>query len=499
MLSTSLDENIRQLEDTFHDCGDLVKRKIPIGQHKDIWIYVAYIDMLINRETLESHVLNPLMVFVWETPPKPEDLQTDLLHTLTDCGFTTADVRESGDPAQLYNAILSGDTVFFVDGAASAIIISTRGWPSRGVSATDTEVTVQGAKDAFTESLRMNTMLIRRRIKDTKLKVKQLRIGSRTQTDVALMYLEDVVRPAVLEETLRRVKSIDIDGILDSGYIAQMIAENKISPFPQAQITERPDKASAAVLEGRIVITADNSPFVVIVPATLNTFMQAAEDYYQGWQIMSFIRLMRYAAGILSACLPGLYIAIAVYHPSMIPALLIYKMAGARQSVPFPTTLEILIMDLAFELLREAGLRLPGPLSGAIGIVGGLIVGQAAVEAGLVSPIAVIIVALTGICGFAIPHFSLVSGLRLSKYFILICSAVLGLLGFWASVLLVLSHLVSLRSFGFPYLFPMTAGEVNHYSDWKDTLFRAPLSAMKKRPIFANPAEDVRMHEAKKG
>jgi spore germination protein len=497
MLSHSLDENIQQLESLFADCGDFVKRKFPVGQNKDIWLYVAYIDMLVNRDTLDNQVMNQLMVFQWQSPPKLDALRADPLTALRDNAVTTADLAAAEDIQAISQAILSGDTVLMADGSASAVLIATKGWPSRGVSSTETEVTVQGAKDAFTESFRMNTMLVRRRIRDTRLKLKQLTIGDRTVSSAGLMYIDDLVRPPVLAEALRRVKAIDIDGVLDIGYLEQLTQDDWKSPFPQAQITERPDKASAALLEGRVVALVDNSPFAMIIPATLSTFFQASEDYYQNWQIMSFTRILRYIAGVMAVVLPGFYIAAANFHPSMIPMLLLFKMVSGRQAVPFPSLVEILLMDLSFELLREAGIRLPGPIGSSIGVVGGLIIGQSAVEAGLVSPFVLIVVALTAIAGFAVPHVTLVSGFRLSKYLVLILSSLLGLLGFWIGILLILIHLVSLKSYGIPYLFPFVSGEINWYSDLKDTIFRVPLFAMKKRPLFAKPNGDIRVHMQK--
>ena len=497
MLNASLDENIKQLEDLFTDCGDFTKRKFPVGVNKDIWVYVAYIDMLVNRDTLDNQVINPLMTLSRHSLPKPEVLGENPLQALIDCSVTTADISRVNELQAAAGAILTGDTIMMAEGSTFALAISTKGWPSRGISSTENEIAVQGSKDAFSESFRMNTMLIRRRIKDTKLKCKQLIVGTRTKSNVALMFLEDLVRPSILNEAVKRIQGIDIDSILDIGYIEQLTEDDWRSPFPLAQITERPDKASAAILEGRIVIITDNSPFVMIIPATLNVFFQASEDYYQRWQIMSFIRALRFAAGIMAVVLPGLYIAVAVYHPSMIPMLLVFKMAGARQAVPFPALFEILLMDLSFELLREAGIRLPNPVGSAIGVVGGLIIGQSAVEAGLVSPFVLIMVAMTAIAGFAIPHIKLVNSFRLTKYFILFFSAVMGLLGFWIGTLLVLIHLVTLKSYDFPYLFPFVSGDVNAYADLKDTIFRAPLFNMKKRPIFARPDNSVRIHTDK--
>jgi spore germination protein len=355
---------------------------------------------------------------------------------------------------------------------------------------------VQGPKESFSEGLRTNTALLRRRVRDPKLKVKQVKVGQRGQTDLALMYIDGIVRPAVLQAVEARIADISIDAVLDSGSLEQLIEESWLSPFPQGQLTERPDKAASAVLEGRIAIIVDNSPFALIVPVTLNCFFQSSEDYYNRWQIMSLTRLIRFAAALMAVALPGLYIAVANFHPSMIPMLMATKLAAASQNVPFPAIIEILLMDAAFELLREAGVRLPGAVGGTMGIVGGLIIGQAAVEAGVVSPIVVIIVALTGVAAFAIPHVSLVYGFRLIKYGVLILSAFLGFFGFWAALLLVLTHTAGLRSFGVPYLMPFAAGALNRNAEIKDSLFRFPLFMLKKRPFFARRDQQTRQKEA---
>ncbi|MDR1643793.1 MAG: spore germination protein [Clostridiales bacterium] len=491
-MTTDLETNIRDFEKVFEGSGDLVKRRFPAGTSKEINCYIAYLDMLVNRELLDNLVIKQLLVFLKEVPPG-EDVFDILRDKVATADMTVAETIE-----EAAEAALNGDTLLFAEGCDRALAVSTKGWPNRGIGTTDSEVSVQGAKDAFTESFRMNTMLIRRRIKDTKLKIDQMALGRRTKTSIALMYLEDVARPSVVHEAKKRLEAIDIDGLLDVGYIEQLIGDDWVTPYPQSQTTERPDTASAAILEGRVVIVADNSPYVLIVPATMNTFFQAVDDYYEHWTIMSFTRFLRFVAAFLAVCLPGLYIAVACFHPSMIPMLLIFKMAGARQAVPFPGVVEILLMDLSLELLREAGLRLPGPIGNTIGIVGGLIIGQAAVEAGLVSPIVVIVVALAGISSFTVPHVSLVAGLRLTKYLVLFCSAVLGLLGFWLGILISLVHLSCLQSFGLPYLFPFVSGDVNGYSDMKDTLFRVPLFMMKKRPIFARPGHATRVGEENK-
>lgn len=499
LLQNNIEENIKNFEETFENCGDYVSRKLPVTTDRSIMIYAAYIDMLADGSFVSDSILSPLMLQIRQSPPDLGKIRTNIFDALVDGGVSASEIEEAEDINKCTTAIMSGDTVLLIGNFAKALIISTKGFPTRGVTATETEVVVQGSKEAFSESMRINTALIRRRIRDTNLKMQQLKIGRRSQTDIAVSYISDIVRPKILEEILYRLNNIDIDAILDSGYIQQLIEEDHVSPFPQMQLTERPDKVAAAILEGRVAIVVDNSPFVLIAPATFATFFQSSEDYYERWQIMSFVRLIRYLAAAFAAALPGLYIATSVYHPSMISMFLVFKMAGARQAVPLPGVLEILIMDLAFELLREAGIRLPGPIGGTIGIVGGIIVGQAAVEAGLVSPIVVIIVALTGISSFAIPSIALVAGFRLVKYIILGFSACLGLFGFWISVLLIIIHMASLKSFGIPYMFPYSSADLNDFSDLKDSVIRPPLFLMKKRPFFAHPSQRIRMSETEKG
>lgn len=499
-LFKDIDLNIQYFDEAFKDCDDIVKRKFPIGKGDNKrWAFIIYFDSMTERTVIEQSVMSKLMRLDSDLLKDTTAIKKNLFAAIRDNGISTPDISEDDDLESLCQSVLSGDTPVIFDGLDTAVVVSAKGAPNRGVPSAETEAVVQGSKEAFNEVFRFNTVLIRRRIRDTNLKVRQYKLGRRSGTDVALVYLDDVVRHDILEDVQSRLQNIDIDAILDSGYVEQLIEDDWLSPFPQTLVTERPDKAAAAILEGRIVIVVDNSPVVLIIPSTLNTFFQSAEDYYQRFEIMSLTRLMRFAAAFVAIALPGLFIAVTVYHPSMVPLLLTFKMAGSQQSIPFPAVIEVLIMDLSFELLREAGIRLPGPVGGAIGIVGGLIVGQAAVEAGIVSPIVVIIIALTGIAGFAIPNYQLVAGFRLAKYLVILLSAALGLLGFWSAMFIILAHLASLKSFGIPYLFPFSAGGLNNYSDMKDSLFRSPVMFMRKRPFFANPEQAVRMNPSKSG
>ncbi len=480
-ISKNLEKNITIIENAFQNCGDIVKRRFFVGEKKDIAVYMIYTDNIVNGSAIEESILTNIM-----NRCRIDGKKEGMLKRLNEEVIAIGEMNEVKTFQEIFDAVLLGDTILLMDENDIALQASTKGFPSRGVSEAKTEVVVQGPKDAFTEIGATNIVLIRRRIRDTKLKVKRTKVGKRSKTDVAILYMEDIVRKAILQEVEYRINQIDIDVILDSGYIDQLLENRWLSPFPQLQMTERPDKAASALLEGRVVIVIDNTPFVVIAPATLNVFFQASEDYYDRWEIMSFIRLIRYCAGFLAVALPGLYIALTVFHPSMLPTNLALKIAETRQNIPFPAVGEILIMELAFELLREAGIRLPSPVSSTIGIVGGIIIGQAAVEAGIVSPSVVIVSALTGICTFVIPNIALVSGLRLTKYIVLIFSAFLGLYGFWLALILMLIHMASLKSFHIPFLYPFCSASVNNYNDLEDSIFRLPLWFMKKRPIFSN-------------
>ena len=490
--SRNIDENIALIDGLFGDSQDFIGREFSPGGEGAPRIYMAYFDAMTNREAMDLSVIRRLFDMDWATLPQEEKWQS-VYKTIRDRAIATTDISESDDMFDILYFIHAGDTPVFIDGCNKCVVVATRGFPNRGVQSTELEVVVQGSREAFSEVMRFNTALIRRRIRDNNLIVKQSKLGIRSLTDIALVYMKDIARPEVVAEVERRLEAIEVDGVLDSGSVEQFIEESWLSPFPQVQATERPDKAASSILEGRIAVIVDNSPFVIIVPVTLNSFFQASEDYYSRWQVMSVTRFLRFAGAFIAIALPGLYMAIALFHPSMIPLLMVSRLAEASQAVPFPAVLEFILLDAAFELLREAGIRLKSASGGTIGIVGGLIIGQAAVEAGLVSPIVVIIVALTGICSFAIPSVSLVYGFRLTKYFVLALSALLGFFGFMVAMLIVLVHLAGLRSFGFPYLMPFAASEMNKYEDLKDSLFRFPLFSLKKRPFFANQKQSERM------
>ena len=476
-LLLSLKSNIDYIKYIFSDCGDIVYREFFAGCN----MCLVYIDNITNSVAIEESILTNLMNRSDMHGDGNEFIDRSLLEVVS-----VKDVKKIYTFQEVINAILSGDTVILCDEADSALQASTKGFPTRGVGSVKTEVSVLGPKDAFNESIAVNIVLIRRRIKDTKLKLKRMKIGTGTKTDIAVMYMEGIVNNEILKNVEKSLESVDIDGVYDSGYIEQLIEKEFTSPFPQIQITERPDKTASSLMEGRIAVVVDNSPYVILLPAPLNELFQSADDYYERWEIMSFIRFMRYVGAFLAISLPGLFIALAVYNPSVLPVSLALKIAGSRQNIPFPTAAEMLVMEIAFELLIEAGIRLPSPVSSTIGIAGGIIIGQAAVEAGIVSPMIIIISALTAICTYVIPNTSVTAGIRIFKYIIIFTSSFFGLFGFWIGILLLLIHLSSIKTFGIPYLYPFCSASENGYSDLKDSIFRLPLFMIKKRPVYAN-------------
>ena len=493
-MSEDIDENITKLKEILKDCDDIIYRDFLVGEKQDYKVAIIYVDGLTDKELISNFAMESLMHEARELKPNPRGIKKSLFELINKGNIAVTEVKELKSLEEVVDTLLIGETVLLLDGYDKALLLSSRGWPIRGLQEPQTETVVRGPRDGFVETGKVNTTLIRRRIRDPKLKLKYMQIGERSKTDIAIMYIEDIVGEKILKEVKRRLENITIDAILESSIIEQFIEDDWLSPFPQAESTERPDSVASALYEGRVAIVVDNTPFVLLVPATINTLLQSSEDYYQRWIVGSFMRIVRYVSLPLSLLLPSLYIAMTSYHPGMLPTKLALYIGATRQGVPFPAFIEAFIMEATLEILREAGTRLSGPIGTTIGIVGGLVIGQAAVEAGIVSPLMVIIVALTTVSAFAIPSYSLSSGFRIVRFLLMVTSAVLGLYGIVLGLLILLTHLANLRSFGVPYLSPYgTLGEDN--TDLKDSMIRLPFLSMKRRPRFTKKNNKNRMDE----
>ena len=490
----SLGNNINKVKEILKDCDDIIYKEFLVGKNQKLRFTIVYIDGMIDKDVLNDGVLNPLMVYARETPPEAPRLVEKLYELVRHGTIPASELTEIHTINEAILSILIGDAALFIDGTGKIIIIGAKGWPARSVSEPSTEAVIRGPRDGFVETFRMNTALVRRRIRDPKLKLKQMRIGKRSHTDVGVFYIEDIAHQDLIDEVMRRLNTIDIDAVLDSGYIEQLIEDNPYSPFPQIIGTERPDQVAAELYEGRVVIVVDNSPFALIIPSTLNSLYQSPEDYYDRWVIATILRFIRITASLLAMILPSLYIVFTSYHTGVLPTKLVLSIAASREGVPFPALVEAFIMEFTLELLREASIRLPVAIGNTIGIVGGLVIGEAAVRAGIVSPIMVIIVAVTAIASFANPSYNLSVAFRLLRFALMVASGILGLYGLMLGLILVLIHMVRLKSFNVPYLSPFVSVDA---SDLKDTIYRAPLYRMIKRPH--NTSKDmIRMKSNRK-
>ena len=498
-----LEKNIDALESIFSDWGDIVRKKFILEREDGMLsVYIIYIDGLTDNEMVERTITRP---FLYEWKEKKvshkELIKADeayfraLFHNQAEA----VDLAEKTTIMDVLDGVLKGDTGVFVDGVEKAMLLSTKKLPTRAVNFPQKEAGLKGPRDSFLENFRINTALIRRRIKDPKMKLKQGFVGQRTRTLYGLMYMEDLVYPSLLEKIEKKLASFEIDAIFDTGMLVHLLEDKWYSPFPQVQTTERPDKAASAIAEGRVVLVVDNSSEVIILPTTWNTFFQAADDYYNRFAVGTFARLLRYAAALLAVLLPGLYVAVTCYYPQVLPANFLLAIAAARNDVTFPIIVEILLMELLFELLREAGIRLPGQMGNTIGVVGGLIVGQAAVDASLVSTIVVIVVALAAIASFAIPNEEFASTFRLLKFVAIFLGAVWGLYGIMLGVLALLIHLAKLQSFGIPYMMPLVSGSIDEETEFQDFALRKPIFTMRNRPLYTRRGKRVRFWWKEKG
>lgn len=470
-LNSNLQQNEEQLRSIYTNCSDVFYRSFLInGKMKATLIYI---DGLSDSEGIEAFVIRPLMLL--------HGIEESVdIRQLIDQKISVSHVKECSTFSECIDYLSNGHPILLCDNnEPHALALGLTHWEKRSIEEPTAEVSIRGPREGFTETLRTSTSQIRRIIKSPDLKMETMKIGDYTQTNIIIAYIEGLVDMSLVEEVRSRLKRIRIDGILESGYIEEMIEDNPYSPFPQLLSTERPDVSCASLLEGRVAILVDGTPFVLIAPTTIFSLLQAAEDYYQRFWISTIIRWLRYTFALVSLLLPSLYVAITTYHQEMVPGSLLFSMATARENVPFPALIEVMIMEVTFEALREAGVRLPKQIGAAVSIVGALVIGQAAVQAGLVSAPMVIVVAITGISSFLIPRYVAGIAIRMLRFPLIILGGTLGLLGIMMGIIAIVLHLCSLRSFGVPYLSPI---EKPMGSDMKDIFIRAPWWQMDKRP-----------------
>jgi spore germination protein KA len=498
-ISTDLQVNLDHMQILLKSCSDAVIKEFSFG-NPAVRACLFYFDGLTDKKQIEANLLKPLLLelnMMHNTTDLQVENHPDLLDKVQDKILSLAEIKRINNLQAVCHHVTSGDTVLIIDGCAEGLAAGTRSWTGRTIQTPENEVTVFGPKEGFCETLRFNTAVLRRRLKSTQFKIDTLVLGRISKTDVAVCYIEGIVPPRLVEEITTRLNSIDIDAILDTGYLAELIVDHKWTIFTQTEHTEKPDRVCGQLLEGKVCIMADGTPMVLILPISFPEYMISPEDYYIHFIPASLFRMLRFAAFILALLMPSLYVALISFHHEMIPTALLLTIAATRQNVPFPAFLEALILEATFELLREAGLRLPRAVGPAVSIVGALIIGDAAVRAGLVSTPMVVIVAFTGIASFVSPSYNAGIIIRITRFVFLFASGLLGFLGIIIALLLLIIRMASLSSFGLPYLSPMAPFNLRQMGD---IIIRRPWFKNFQRPYWEGMMDTTRQNDtAKKG
>ncbi len=490
VISADISENQSMLESIYQlpVNKDVVIRSITISDQPKIKALVVFMDGLIDKKIINMTLLEPLMFMKnIQEHVQGEDF---ISFVMEEC-LPSGQASRIGSFKEVQQAINTGDAVVFFDGSGEAVAVETKGYEHRSIGNPTTEQSVRGSQNAFTEVLRVNTALIRTMLHASDLVTEMIPIGARGHSNCAVMYIKSIANEELVEEVKRRVNSISTDIITDSGVLEHFIEDFPKNPFPQTLSTERPDRVAIHLSEGRVAIFIDGSPFGHILPVSFFTLMHSSDDFSLNLYYTNMLRLVRWFGALLSLLLPGLYLAISTFHQEAIPTELLLSIAAARAQVPFPTIVEILFMEFSFELIREGGLRIPGILGSTIGIVGALILGQTAVTAKIVSPIMVIVIALTGLASYSIPDYRLASAFRLSRFVFVLLAMSMGLIGVACGFLVFIAMLCSLKSFGMPYLVPLAPRTVNG----GDTIFRSSAYHQKRRSDALNTKDEIRQKD----
>lgn len=489
-LTEDINENETILKNIFKDCSDIVFRTIDIFNDKKGLI--IYVNGITDIKFLDTLIFKLLMADDCSEEP---ELQKDIVEVIEKRIIAVGQIKKVATVNDTVKNILSGSTVILVDGAANILSVTIAGGERRSVTEPVTEVAIRGPREGFTEDINTNISLLRRRLRTPKLKMNSLTIGEVTQTNVTFTYIEGIARKEVIEEVKTRLGRIKIDGVLESGYIEEFIEDEPYTPFPLIQNTERPDVVAANLLEGRVAIFTDNTPFVLIVPIVFWGEIHSNEDYYERFSMSTFLRAIRLGSMFVALIAPSIYVAVTTFHQQMIPSKLLMSIIDNRESTPFPAVIEAIMMEITFEALREAGIRLPKPVGQAVSIVGALVIGQAAVQAGLISAPMVIVVSITGIASFTLPHYDFSFAIRVLRFPLIFLAGSLGLYGVTLGIMGILIHLVNLRSFGVPYLSPVAPLNLR---ELKDVFIRAPKWKMNQRPNLTAENNKTRIPDGQK-
>ncbi|WP_062512777.1 spore germination protein [Halobacillus sp. KGW1] len=465
-LSTmKLAENVEYILNAFHETNDLKIRVMHKGNAA-----LMYFESMSEQEKIHEKIFEPVQLG-----------NVDSIAEIPDC-------KHTNNLEEAIVTLLRGHAIYLEDGSRRISMFNVTSSFNRSPEEPANEKVVRGSHDGFVENMMININLVRKRIEHRDLTVKYYKLGKKTNTNVGLLYMDGITDPTLVEEIEKRMKTIHTDMVHSPGYVEEFIEDQTVSPFPQMLNTERPDRVVANLMEGRVVIMAEGSPTALIAPSTFFMFYQSPDDYNMRWFTGTFIRLIRLFSFVIAVTLPAFYIAVVSFHFEVIPDELIVPVKSSINEIAYPPIMEALVMVIIIELIREAGIRLPQPIGQTIGIVGGLVIGDAVVRAGLVSNLMVIVVALTAIASFVVPSNELSTTLRLLTFPLILLAGTLGFIGIVFGMLFILVHLTRLHSFGVPYFAPLAPLSL---VDLKDTFVRVPLPMMKRRPKDAHSIDPV--------
>lgn len=471
LITADLDHNMACIQNVIGISTDFVLRKLKVIQPDNPQeASLLYLDGMIDKNALQIVIASLL-----DRPP--------VFGIISDKGEAILDVLEAGvfgsvETKRILNIeegidqVLAGNAFLLFEGFTAGIVLSLPGWEDRGVPESKTQSVVKGPQDAFLETLSTNTSLVRRRIRDTSLRNQSYVIGMKTKTDVAIMYMEGTACEENVKHVNKKLEQMKLEEVIEGEYLEEILVGNhKFTLFPTTYNTDRPDTVAAGILEGKIAIFVDGSPFVMLVPALFVDFLQSAEDYYQPYVYSNLIRLLRYFCLFICMLAPSIYIALTTFHQDVLPTHLLLSLVAQREGIPFPAFIEALMMEIAFEILREAGIRMPRTIGQAVSIVGTIVIGQAAVEAGIVSAAMVIIVSITAVSSFVIPAYSMSIGIRIVRFLFMILAATFGIYGLTIGLIVLTIHLCSLQSLNKAYMSPLAPYQSK---EQYDALFRFP-------------------------
>jgi len=487
LYSTSTEVTSDNLRSILGNSSDFNCRMLLIRDKPEIPATLAYIEGLVDSKVINDSILKPL------TQNSMFDLcqnEAEASSLVSNGAVHSSSLKVVTNMKDLIDDMMSGNAALIFNSEKTAFTFAAKSEIYRTIAEPTGENVIKGSKDSFIENMRTNTALCRLKVKSPYLEIEEFAVGKQTKTKVSMLYMKSIAADKLVNEVRRRIKSIDIDKVLIPGVLEEFIVDNKYSTFPQILYTERPDRFCSSLVDGRVGIIMEGMPLTYIVPGTLLQFFQTPDDYSIQFIVGSTLRLLRFIAMFLTLVLPGFYICITTFHTEMLPAELAFSIVASKEGVPFPMFVEVLILLIAFELLVEAGLRLPKTIGQTVSIVGALVVGQAAVEAKILSPATVIVVAITAIASFTLPNQDFSNAIRIWRFMLVIFSSIIGIFGLTFGLIFLIYHWCSLESFGVPYLDPFVANEDEQL---QDTIFRFPISSMKKRPSGLNTKNEKRM------